>query len=144
MSKYSRSSITRWEGIAFIVAIASISIVPLAPKVLPMLNDWQLESDPERYHDVVIMMLIQENGGFDPNIIRVKVDQPVRLILMSQDAVHSFVLPAFGIDTGPAFPMKQHIEEFTPDKIGTFEFYCAVFCTPSHWDMTGLLIVEAV
>ncbi|MFQ6125018.1 MAG: cupredoxin domain-containing protein [Candidatus Heimdallarchaeota archaeon] len=137
--KHSRASETAWEGVALLAVLAAISVIPLSPVIIPVLNNALAKQDPE---DIFVTMLIQENGGFDPDVIRVTVDQNVRLILLSQDVIHSFIIPKLGIDSGPAYPMKPIILEFTPTQIGVYDFYCGIYCTPSHWEMTGKLIVE--
>ncbi len=40
-------------------------------------------------------------------------------------------------------PGKLMRVELTPDKAGTFTFFCDVFCGSGHEEMNGTFIVEA-
>src|SRR5215831_6686775 len=77
---------------------------------------------------------------FDPHTITVQKDKPVRLIITSADVDHGIKLEAFGINK--KIPAKQTINvEFTPDRVGRFEFKCSVVCGTGHDDMLGELVV---
>jgi cytochrome c oxidase subunit 2 len=78
---------------------------------------------------------------FSPDPIRVKKGQPVKLIITAKDHDHGIKLEAFHIDQ----KLKKGVPttvEFTPDKAGTFQFKCSVFCGLGHRGMKGTLIVE--
>lgn len=88
--------------------------------------------------------VIEIEGGsfyFKPNIIRVKVGQTVKVKLNSVGGMpHDFVIDELGVDTKEI--TNDSLEfEFTPDKVGNFEFYCSV---GSHrkMGMKGTIIVE--
>ncbi len=77
---------------------------------------------------------------YTPSTVTLKKGEPVVLELVSEDRVHGFKLPAFGIrtDVRPKDPVRIAL---TPDKAGTFTFACDVFCGDGHDDMTGTLVV---
>ena len=79
--------------------------------------------------------------AFDPNVIRVKKGEHVKLVITALDHDHGFKLEAFQIDQkltkGEATPI-----EFTADRAGTFPFECSHFCGMGHRKMKGELIVE--
>jgi cytochrome c oxidase subunit 2 len=77
---------------------------------------------------------------YKPNEITVKKGVPVTLELVSQDRHHGFKLPAFHLraDIKPGIVEKLR---FIPDKLGTFTFFCDVFCGDGHEDMSGTLKV---
>ena len=78
---------------------------------------------------------------FTPETIKVKVGQPVTLVLTSFDRIHGFKMPEFGIRTD-IIPDQETRVTLTPQKTGTFAFFCDVFCGDGHEDMAGTLVVE--
>src|SRR6266567_2921237 len=73
--------------------------------------------------------------------ITVKKGTPVVIEITSQDRQHGFSLPAFGV-RGDVNPGEVTRIAFTPDKTGTFEYLCDIFCGDGHEDVTGTLIVK--
>ncbi len=76
-------------------------------------------------------------------------DRVVLEIVNPRKHIHSFALPAFGIDTGPLQPRGGSTTvEFVADKTGVFQYLCGtVFspelnqCDPDHGTMVGYFIV---
>lgn len=86
---------------------------------------------------------IQVEGGgfyFKPNEIRVKKGERVKIVFTNAGGVHNFVIDEFSV-ASDKISSGQTTVEFTPDKTGTFEFYCNI---GSHrqMGMKGNLIVE--
>ena len=79
---------------------------------------------------------------FTPETIKVKVGQPVTLVLTSFDRIHGFKMPEFGIRTD-IIPDQETRVTLTPQKTGSFTFFCDVFCGDGHEEMNGTLVVEA-
>lgn len=78
---------------------------------------------------------------YNPNEIRVKQGERVRLLLTPTDRKHGFEIKDLGIKT--ELPEgKETAVEFTADKAGEFQFNCSVFCGFGHRRMKGKLIVE--
>ena len=75
---------------------------------------------------------------FTPDVIRAKVGEPIR-ININAVGKHTFTIDELNINTET--PHGQTTVEFTPDKEGTFQFYCAV---PGHREagQFGTFIVE--
>jgi len=75
---------------------------------------------------------------FTPDVIRAKVGKPIRINVNSVGK-HTFTIDELNVnvETLPG----QNTVEFTPDKEGTFQFYCAV---PGHREagQFGTFIVE--
>ena len=90
---------------------------------------------------VVDIAVTANKFSFDPDPIRVKKGDRVRLHITSLDVAHGFMLPDFGINE-PINPGETTNVEFVADKAGTFTFRCSVFCGSGHQQMTGTLIVE--
>ena len=73
---------------------------------------------------------------FNPRTITLQKGKPVRLIITSEDVDHGFKLDAFGINQ--RIPAKKTVNvDFTPDKVGRFEFQCSITCGSGHDDMMG-------
>lgn len=79
---------------------------------------------------------------FQPEAVKVKAGQPVTFVLTSIDRVHGFKMPEFGVRTD-IVPDQETRVTITPQKPGTFAFFCDVFCGDGHEEMGGTLIVEA-
>jgi len=89
-------------------------------------------------------------SGFDKTEIRVKVDQPVTIRLTSLDnehhtdggGKHQWAVDELGVDV-IAQPESSNYVTFTPDKAGTYTFYCDICCGGrANPTMNGQIIVE--
>lgn len=89
-------------------------------------------------------------SGFDQKEIRVKAGQPVTLRLTSLDnshhtdggGKHQWAVDELGVDV-IAQPESSNYVTFTPDKAGTYTFYCDICCGgKANPTMNGQLIVE--
>lgn len=95
----------------------------------------------------VVIRIEAMQWAFSPDEIVVRKGQKVTLVLTSRDVSHGFMLSAFGINE-VVNPGSEVIITFTPDKTGTFEFRCSVYCGEpwpgsglGHWVMRGYLKV---
>ncbi len=68
-------------------------------------------------------------------------NQPTRLLIQSQDVLHSFYVPAFRIKRD-AVPGRYTKIWFTPTKAGEFLALCTEFCGTSHSDMLSRVVVH--
>jgi plastocyanin len=87
---------------------------------------------------------VQVEGGnyyFKPNSITVKEGQPVKITLTSVEGTHDFVIDEFNVKTQTVNADQSTSVEFTPDKTGSFEFYCSV-ANHRALGMKGTLIVQ--
>jgi cytochrome c oxidase subunit 2 len=89
-------------------------------------------------------------SGFDKKEIHVKVGQPVTIRLTSLDGPHhtdgggkhQWAVDELGVDI-IAQPESSNTVTFTPDKAGTFTFYCDICCGgKANPTMNGQIIVE--
>lgn len=94
--------------------------------------------------DVVARVSTGSSGGWAPREIRVRQGQEARLRLTSEDVTHGFLIPELGVESGPIVPGSYRVISFTPDRPGTFRYYCNVLCGHRHGAMVGTLIVEPV
>jgi len=89
-------------------------------------------------------------SGFDKKEIRVKVGQPVTIRLTSIDnshhtdggGKHQWAVDELGVDV-IAQPESSNTVTFTPDKAGSYIFYCDICCGgKANPTMNGQVIVE--
>ncbi len=81
-----------------------------------------------------------ENGQRDINQLHVPVGRDVKMIMSSQDAIHSFYVPAFRIKAD-VLPGRFTTTWFRPTKAGTYHLFCAEYCGTNHSAMIGQVIV---
>jgi cytochrome c oxidase subunit 2 len=79
---------------------------------------------------------------FTPAEIALVKGEPVVFELTSEDVTMGFYLPSYKTGT-EIVPGKVTRFPFTPDREGTFEFICDVFCGEGHEDMGGKIVVSA-
>ncbi len=91
-----------------------------------------------------VAQTIEVEGGsffFKPNEIRVKKGQQVTINFTNSGGLHDFVIDEFDVATKQLQAGGKESITFTPDKVGTFEFYCSVG-QHRQMGMKGNLIVE--
>lgn len=84
-----------------------------------------------------------ENGGFQPDSIRVVAGETVTLRFHSVDVTHGIAIgPGLGIDLGQVD--AGHVAEVTVTfpQAGTYTFYCNAWCSEDHWRMRGVIEVR--
>jgi heme/copper-type cytochrome/quinol oxidase subunit 2 len=87
-----------------------------------------------------VVTITAKRFEFSPAVVTLKRGVPVVLELTSLDRVHGFAVPDLGIDTqiNPAQPTRITV---VPDKVGTFQAHCNVFCGDGHEGMTAQVVV---
>jgi len=85
--------------------------------------------------------VVSEQYSFTPNVIKLKLNESVRLRLTTEDVPHSFFSSELGINE-TINPGKESIIEITPDKKGAFTFLCSIPCGEGHSEMRGTIVVE--
>jgi cytochrome c oxidase subunit 2 len=89
------------------------------------------------------MWKVQHPGGQrEIDQLHVPVGQPIRLIMTSQDVIHSFYVPAFRVKQD-VLPDRYTQLWFTATQAGTYHLFCAEFCGTDHSRMHGLVIAMA-
>ena len=78
--------------------------------------------------------------GRQTDTLYVPVNQPVKLILHSNDVNHSFFIPAFRVKKD-VFPNRERVTWFTAEKIGEYNIACAEYCGLNHSYMYSKIIV---
>jgi len=80
------------------------------------------------------------NGAREINELHVPLDKPVRLIMTSEDVIHSFFVPAFRMKKD-VLPGRYTETWFRATKLGVFHLFCAEYCGSEHSRMTGRIVV---
>ncbi len=87
------------------------------------------------------MWKVQHPGGQrEINELHVPVQRSVRLIMASQDVIHSFFVPAFRVKHD-VVPGRYQNLWFEAEKTGVFQLLCAEFCGTDHSRMAGRIVV---
>lgn len=88
----------------------------------------------------VEIILSAKKFQFEPGVITVRKDKPVRLLITASDVEHGFEIEELGINKRLK-PGAVTVVEFTPTRVGKFRFACSVMCGSGHDEMTGELVV---
>lgn len=87
------------------------------------------------------MWKIEHPGGQrEINALHVPVGVPIRLVMTSQDVIHSFFVPAFRMKQD-VLPGRYVETWFKATETGTFHLFCAEYCGTDHSRMTGGVVV---
>ncbi len=84
--------------------------------------------------------LFQYENGKKGDFLRVPIDKPVKLILTSEDVIHSLYIPAFRIKEDCVPGMKTHLW-FTARELGSYDIFCTEYCGLGHSHMRSKVIV---
>jgi cytochrome c oxidase subunit 2 len=79
-------------------------------------------------------------GQREMNELHVPVGRDVKLIMTSQDVIHSFFVPAFRIKQD-VLPGRYTTAWFRATKPGTYHLFCAEYCGTQHSGMIGSIVV---
>ncbi len=84
--------------------------------------------------------LQHEEGHREINELHVPVGRDVKMIMTSQDVIHSFYVPAFRIKQD-VLPGRYTTFWFHATKSGTYHLFCAEYCGTQHSGMIGQVVV---
>lgn len=79
-------------------------------------------------------------GQREINQLHVPKGRKIRLIMTSEDVIHSYFIPAFRIKAD-VLPGRYTEQWFEATKTGTFHLFCAEYCGMNHSGMIGSVIV---
>src|SRR6204780_4830519 len=79
-------------------------------------------------------------GQREINELHVPVGRDVKLIMTSQDVIHSFYIPAFRLKQD-VLPGRYTTLWFRATKPGTYHLFCAEYCGTQHSGMGGDIVV---
>jgi cytochrome c oxidase subunit II len=78
-------------------------------------------------------------GQREINELHVPVGRPVKLIMGSEDVLHSYFIPQFRVKADVVPGRLNHLW-FTATKAGTYDLFCAEYCGTKHSGMIGKII----
>ena len=76
------------------------------------------------------------DGAREINELHVPMGQPVKLIMGSEDVIHSFFIPAFRVKAD-VVPGRYNTLWFTATKPGRYHLFCTQYCGTRHSYMVG-------
>jgi cytochrome c oxidase subunit 2 len=79
-------------------------------------------------------------GNREIDELHVPLGRNIKLMLASQDVIHSFFIPAFRIKQD-VVPGRYSTLWFKADRLGTFHLFCSEYCGTHHSAMVGKVIV---
>jgi cytochrome c oxidase subunit 2 len=79
-------------------------------------------------------------GQREIDALHVPVDKTIRVVMASEDVIHSFFVPAFRVKRDVVPGTLQTIW-FKPNKTGTFRLECTQYCGLQHATMLGEIVV---
>jgi cytochrome c oxidase subunit 2 len=79
------------------------------------------------------------DGQREINELHVPIGRPVKLIMGSEDVIHSYYIPAFRVKAD-VIPGRYNVLWFTATKPGTYHLFCAEYCGTKHSGMIGSVI----
>ncbi len=79
------------------------------------------------------------DGQREINELHVPIGKPVKLIMGSEDVIHSFYIPAFRVKAD-VIPGRYNTLWFQATTPGTYHLFCAEYCGTKHSGMIGSVI----
>ena len=76
------------------------------------------------------------DGATEINELHVPVGRPVKLIMGSEDVIHSFFIPSFRVKAD-VIPGRYNTMWFTASKPGKYHIFCTQYCGTKHSAMIG-------
>ncbi len=126
------------------------SVIPL---ILVILIFWfgfeaylDMATSPSEPYEIIVTgqkwnwLFTYPNGYVDANL-HVPVDTDVRLVMTSEDVIHSMFIPAFRVKRDVVPGRISHLW-FRALDVGEFDIYCAEYCGTSHSDMGAKVVVH--
>jgi cytochrome c oxidase subunit 2 len=82
-------------------------------------------SAPAAPPELPVVEIMASHQGFQPSTVTLRRGEPVRIVLSTADDVHCFAVDAFRIEKRIT-PGRTTTFDFTPDRSGSFPFYCCL------------------
>lgn len=78
-------------------------------------------------------------GQREINTLHVPVGVPIKLLLISEDVIHSFFVPAFRLHMD-VLPQRYTSAWFQATRPGEYHLFCSQFCGTNHAGMVGKVV----
>lgn len=79
-------------------------------------------------------------GQREINTLHVPVGKPIKLLMISEDVIHSFFVPAFRVHMD-VLPQRYTSVWFQATTPGEYHLFCSQYCGTNHAGMVGRVIV---
>lgn len=79
------------------------------------------------------------NGVRENNTLHVPVGRPIKLVMISQDVLHAFYIPAFRVQEH-VVPGRYTDLWFTATQVGQYHLFCNMYCGTQHSEMGGMVV----
>ena len=112
-----------WSGFRFMRTVPEDA---MRVKATGRMWSWQFEYD----------------NGITSGELRVPLGRPVKLLITSDDVLHSLFIPAFRIKED-AVPGRESFLWFLPERAGEYDLFCSEYCGVKHSSMVSKVIVLA-
>jgi len=89
-----------------------------------------------------VWTLQHADGRREIDQLHLPAGRPVRLVMTSQDVIHSFFVPALRVKQD-VVPGRYTALSFTPERPGRYRLLCAEYCGTEHASMMGGIVVLA-
>ncbi|RYF12245.1 MAG: cytochrome c oxidase subunit II [Deltaproteobacteria bacterium] len=105
-----------------------------------------IRTPPENAHEIQVTgqkwswSFTYDNGLVDPEL-HVPVGEATKLIMRSEDVIHSLYIPAFRMKMD-VVPGRYSDMYFKPTQVGRFQIFCAEYCGQSHSRMLSTVVVQ--
>lgn len=105
-----------------------------------------MASEPQNPYEIRVVgkmwvWSFQYPNGYIDDVLHVPVDQPVKLIMSSDDVIHSVFIPAFRVKRD-VIPGRYTSLWFEATEVGTFDLFCTEYCGTKHSDMITSVVVH--
>lgn len=78
--------------------------------------------------------VFEYENGKRSSVLYVPKDRPIKLLMTSVDVIHSLYVPAYRIKMDTV-PRMETYAWFNPDKLGSYDIFCAEYCGLKHANM---------
>ena len=102
-----------------------------------------LKPSPSRESPVHEVQVVAKQFAFEPQEIRVRAGESVRLVLRSDDRGHGFAIRDLKIDAQIPGGGEPVTVDFTAPPAGRYEITCSEFCGRGHGQMKAALVSVA-
>lgn len=133
---------TRYEVVWIVIpTVLSLFLFAWAAKAYLDLSQPPADAQPIYVVGKQWMWKIQHpEGPREINELHVPAGVPIKLVMTSQDVIHSFYVPAFRVKQD-VLPDRYTALWFQADAPGTYHLFCAEYCGTGHSSMIGHVVV---
>lgn len=129
--------------VAALIAIMGFFVYSQA-SIKPEMLKLETEVNPQVTQAPTGKVIEIEAGSFyfKPNILSLKKGEKVILKLKAVSMMHDFNVDALGLKIPITKSGAESVVEFTPNKIGEFEYYCSIGSHRANGQVGKLIVVE--